>query len=160
MEARFEIFPEKKLIGKCLKMTYADNKTFELWKSFMPYRKDIKNVLSGDLFSIQIYDKNFDFNKFDANAGFEKWAAMEVRDFENIPAGMKPFILSTGQYAVFIHKGPATNGPETFRYIFNEWIPASEYMIDNRPHFEILGEKYKNDDPHSEEEIWIPVKHK
>lgn len=32
------------------------------------------------------------------------------------------------------------------------------YEIDFRPHFEILGEKYKNNDPGSEEEVWIPVR--
>ncbi len=160
MEPEFEILHGKKLVGKCLNMTYADNRTFELWKSFMPHRKEIKNKISGDLFSVQIYDKGFNFNNFDLNAAFEKWAAAEVKDFENIPDGMKTFILPPGLYAVFIHKGPAVKGPETFRYIFNEWIPASDYMIDTRPHFEILGEKYKNEDPDSEEEIWIPVKHK
>jgi AraC family transcriptional regulator len=34
----------------------------------------------------------------------------------------------------------------------------SAYDLDNRPHFEILGEKYKNESPDSEEELWIPVK--
>ena len=34
----------------------------------------------------------------------------------------------------------------------------SEYEFDNRPQFEILGEKYKNNAPDSEEEIWIPIK--
>lgn len=44
-------------------------------------------------------------------------------------------------------------------YIYGSWLPNStEYARDNRPHFEILGEKYKNNDPESEEEIWIPVK--
>ncbi|MGK2861531.1 MAG: GyrI-like domain-containing protein [Chitinophagaceae bacterium] len=47
-----------------------------------------------------------------------------------------------------------------FSYIFNTWLPPSGYDLDNRPHFEILGEKYKNDDPLSEEEIWIPIKQK
>jgi AraC family transcriptional regulator len=50
--------------------------------------------------------------------------------------------------------------PKTFQYIFGTWLPNSEYVLDNRPHFEILGEKYKNDDPTSEEEIWIPIKAK
>ena len=80
--------------------------------------------------------------------------------FENIPAGMNPFLLKGGLYAVFVHRGPASSGEKTFRYIFGIWLPASEYVIDDRPHFEILGEKYKHDDPDSEEEIWIPVKHK
>jgi AraC family transcriptional regulator len=29
-----------------------------------------------------------------------------------------------------------------------------------RPHMELLGEKYRNNDPHSEEEIWIPIEPK
>ena len=38
--------------------------------------------------------------------------------------------------------------------------PNSDYKPDDRPHFELLGAKYKNDDPDSEEEIWIPIKRK
>jgi AraC family transcriptional regulator len=30
--------------------------------------------------------------------------------------------------------------------------------LDQRPHVEVMGEKYKNNDPDSEEEIWIPIK--
>ena len=47
---------------------------------------------------------------------------------------------------------------KTFQYIFGTWMPDSGYKWDNRPQFEILGEKYKNNDPSSEEEIWIPIK--
>jgi predicted transcriptional regulator YdeE len=31
-------------------------------------------------------------------------------------------------------------------------------LPDDRPHFEVLGKNYKNNDPVSEEEIWIPVR--
>lgn len=44
-----------------------------------------------------------------------------------------------------------------FRFIA---IPSSAYEVDQRPHVEILTEKYKHNDPNSEEEIWIPVKPK
>jgi AraC family transcriptional regulator len=37
-------------------------------------------------------------------------------------------------------------------------LPNSAYALDDRAHFEVLGEKYKNNDPSSEEEIWIPIK--
>ncbi|WP_371811654.1 GyrI-like domain-containing protein [Flavobacterium sp. M31R6] len=42
--------------------------------------------------------------------------------------------------------------------MFRTWIPNSKYDLDHRPHFEILGAKYKKDDPNSEEEIWVPIK--
>ncbi|EPE83362.1 GyrI-like small molecule binding domain protein [Leptospira noguchii str. 1993005606] len=40
-------------------------------------------------------------------------------------------------------------------YIFQEWLPNSGYKL--KPHFELLGSKYKNNDPTSEEEVWIPI---
>jgi AraC family transcriptional regulator len=39
-------------------------------------------------------------------------------------------------------------------------LPNSAYELDDREHFELLGEKYKNNDPNSEEEIWIPIRPK
>ncbi|MFN9597179.1 MAG: GyrI-like domain-containing protein, partial [Bacteroidota bacterium] len=46
---------------------------------------------------------------------------------------------------------------KTFHHIFNEWIPNSEFNIDQRPHFEIMPEGYKADDPNAMEEVWIPI---
>ena len=70
---------------------------------------------------------------------------------------MECFELPGGQYAVFFYKGSSTDN-SIFKMIFDEWLPASGYEIDSRPHFEILGNKYVNEDPESEEEIWIPIK--
>ncbi|MEO6131157.1 MAG: GyrI-like domain-containing protein [Saprospiraceae bacterium] len=157
MNPRIETLSEKKLIGKRLTMTFADNKIFELWRSFMPKRKEIENNLSPELISMQIYDRSFNFTESNLHAPFEKWAAVEVSDFDFVPDGMETFVLLSGLYAVFIHKGPASEAERIFRYIFQTWLPESGYTIDARPHFEILGEKYKKDDPKSEEEVWIPV---
>jgi AraC family transcriptional regulator len=157
MLQEFKISPEKKLIGKRMTMTFSDNRTGELWRSFMTHKKEILNTLGGDLYSLQVYDPSMDFKEFDLNKPFEKWAAAEVSDFEGVPAGMETFTLPEGLYAVFHYKGAASSGADAFRYIFGQWLPDSGYHLDIRPHFEILGEKYKNDDPDSEEEIWIPV---
>ena len=151
---------EKKLVGKRMNMSLADNKTPELWKRFMMHRKEIKNNLSNDLFSLQDYHPSFDFKNFDIHATFDKWATIEVTDFNSIPDGMEPFVLPGGLYAVFHHKGDANTGPKIFGYIYGTWLPNSEYVLDNRPHFELLGEKYKNGDPNSEEDIYIPIKKK
>jgi AraC family transcriptional regulator len=160
MIPRFEILTEKKIIGKRSKMTYSNNTTFELWRSFMSRRDEIKNSLSADLFSIQVYGNNFDFTNFDLNAEFDKWAGVEVSDFNSIPEELESFTLKDGLYAVFIHIGPASEGEKTFNYIFQTWLPHSDYTIDDRPHFEILGKKYRHNVEDSEEEIWIPIKTK
>lgn len=122
----------------------------------MPQRKGITNVVGIGLYSLQIYAPAF-FKPFDPDALFEKWATVEVVDFDTIPDGMEAFTLRSGLYAVFIHKGSSTDN-RTFQYIFSTWLPDSDYILDNRPHFELLGNKYKNTDPDSEEEIWVPIK--
>jgi len=151
-----KILPEKKLVGMRAKMSLKDNTTRELWKSFMPQRKRIANAFGTDRFSLQIYPESY-FKAFNPVAEFEKWAAVEVTDFNTVPEGMATFTLPGGTYAVFYYKGNPANGPEVFRYIFMDWMPASGYTVDNRPHFEVLGERYQNGSDTSEEEIWVPV---
>jgi AraC family transcriptional regulator len=158
MTPRIVTVKEKKLIGKQLIMSFADYKVGELWKSFMPRRKEINNSLSPDLISMTVYKPTHFFN-FSLTNEFEKWATVEVSDFDNVPPEMETFILIGGLYAIFDYKGLNTDD-SIFRYIYGEWIPNSDYDLDNRPHFEILGDKYKNGDPTSEEEIWIPIKRK
>ena len=159
MDYKIETISPKKLIGKRLKMSLAENKTGALWQSFMPRRKEIDNKLNADLFSMQVYENALDyFKNFNPQTVFEKWAALEVTDFDSIPDGMESYTLSGGLYAVFSHKGDNSTANKVFEYIFATWLPESDYALDNREHFEILGEKYKNNDPDSEEEIWIPIK--
>jgi AraC family transcriptional regulator len=157
MKPRFETLNEKKLVGKRITMSLSEDKTALLWQSFMPHRKEINNRVSEELISMQVYNEQY--RPGDLNQEFEKWAAAEVTDFKDLPENMESFILKSGLYAVFSYKGLSTDN-SIFVYIFGTWLPESDFKLDNRPHFEILGEKYKNNDPGSEEEIWIPVKHK
>lgn len=159
MQPEIKNLSEKKLVGNHLQMSLVDNRTFELWNGFMPRRKEITNALGSDLFSLQLYDSNY-FKQFDPAKTFEKWALMEVSDFDSVPSKMEKFILESGLYAVFPFKGTSQQAPEMFKYILLEWLPSSEYELDNRPHFEILGEKYNREHPESEEDIWIPIKPK
>jgi len=158
MTPRIENLSDKKLIGKRLTMSLANNKTGELWQNFMPKRREITNNVSNVLISMQVY-KPTHFADFKPTNEFEKWATVEVTNFESVPTEMETFSLAGGLYVVFDYKG-SSNDPSIFQYIFGTWLPSSEYLLDDRPHFEVLGDKYKNNDPNSEEEIWIPIKPK
>lgn len=158
MQPRITTLNEKKLAGKRLTMSIADNKIGELWKSFIPRRNEIANNLTSDLISMAIYKPKY-FVDFNPTNEFEKWATIEVSDFDNIPNDIEMFRLPGGLYAVFDYKG-SSNDQRIFQYIFGSWLPNSDYNLDDRPHFEVLGDKYKNNDPVSEEEIWIPIKPK
>ena len=149
--------PAKKLIGVSLSMSFINNKTAKLWRSFMPRRKEIANNISNEMYSLQVYDENF-FSQFNPATEFKKWALVEVTDLSTIPENMETFELEGGMYAVFYYKGNPANAEQVFSYIMQQWLPQSGYVLDNRPHFEVLGDKYKNGSNESEEEIWIPVR--
>ena len=155
MEPRIEIIESKKLIGIRMRMSLSDNKTAELWRRFMPRRSELKNRTSTGFISMQNYGANWNFSP---DAQFEKWAAVEVTSFSEVPSDMEIYLLQSGKYAVFTHRGPATEAVKTMKYIFGEWLPGSTYTLDNREHFEILPEGYSPQDPQAKEEIWIPVK--
>lgn len=156
MQPQFVTIEPKKLLGICLEMSLVENRTSELWRSFMPLLKEIETRVGNHLYSLQVYDEDY-FQRFDPTREFEKWALAEVKNFSVIPDEMEPFELPGGLYAVFQHKGM---GIDIFQQIYGDWLPKSGYSIDNRPHFEIMGDKYKQGSPDSEEEIWIPVKKK
>ncbi|RMG88769.1 MAG: AraC family transcriptional regulator [Bacteroidetes bacterium] len=158
MKPEITYLEEKKLLGMRRRMSLADNQTVGLWQAFMSRRREIKNAVSADLISLQVYEPDY-FDRFVPEKVFEKWALVEVSGFEDVPEGFETFTLPGGLYAVFKYKGAAADF-RVFEYIFTEWLPASEYALDDRPHFEVLGEKYQRAEPDSEEEIWIPVRPK
>ncbi|MEO8759428.1 MAG: GyrI-like domain-containing protein [Bacteroidia bacterium] len=158
MNPEIKILAEKQLVGKKITTSFSKNNTVELWKNFMPRRKEIKNNIGEELYSMQIYPPMF-YANFNVNNTFEKWATIEVTDFNDVPVEMETFVLVGGLYAAFQYKGLNTD-TKIFENIFSSWLPNSPYAIDDRPHFEIMVEKYKNNDPNSEEEIWIPIKNK
>lgn len=157
MEPKIKTLIEKKLIGTYMEMSFIENKTFQLWSGFMPKRKTIRNTINTDLYSLEVFHEAH-FDNFDPNETFQKWAAVEVANFDFVPEDMQTLIIPSGLYAVFNHSGPVSEGYKTYHSIFTEWLPNSQYTVDDRPHFAVMDEKYKKDDPNSEEEIWIPIK--
>lgn len=156
MKPRIETINKKLLVGKRLTMSFAEYNVADLWKSFIPRRKEITNNISTDLISLVVYPPTH-FANFSPTNKFDRWATVEVSSLNNVPREMETFTLDGGLYAVFNYKGLNTDN-SIYQYIFSVWLPSSEYNLDHRPHFEVLGVRYKNNDPTSEEEIWIPIK--
>ena len=156
MQPRIIHGKEKILIGQSIVMSLLKNRTGELWRGFMPRRMEIENRVGTDYISLQVYPPNY-HTYFDPAVEFTKWALTEVSAVSHVPEAMEVVRLRGGLYAVFDYKG-ASADPRIFQYIYADWIPKSEYILDDRPHYEVLGANYKNNNPNSEEELWIPIK--
>lgn len=150
-----KLIDSKLMLGKMVRMSMANNRTRELWSSFMPERGKIVNNVDEKLYSLSVFDQGF---SGDPQLEFQKWALVEVNSAQEPPQGMQYLRVPEGLYAVFIHYGKQAEYLRTFLYIFNQWLPDSGYVTDNRPHFEVMDHRYKPMEDDSEEEIWIPVK--
>lgn len=157
---RIELQPNKTLIGMNSKMSLASDGTAALWQRFMPRRGEIGHARGPALYSVQSYSGLEVFDNFTPQTEFEKWAAIAVEDVADVPEGMQQFVLRGGNYAVFDHRGPPSEFPKSAQYIFGEWLPVSEWQIDDREHFEVLLPGWRADDPEAQEEVWIPVRAK
>lgn len=148
--------PGKTLVGIKMRMSVINNKTASLWGSFRPRLGEIKHSNITEFISLQEYDEKY-FVKFDPAREFNKWALVEVPEITDVPKGMEVFHLPSGLYAVFHYKG-LPGDPGIFQYIYGSWLPGSGYRLDNRPHFELLGPRYKNNSAESEEDLYIPIR--
>lgn len=159
MISRIETISEIKLVGMSCEMSLSNNNTGVLWGKFMPRKKEIENCIGSELYAMQVYRSPI-FKDFNSETIFDQWASVAVTDFNATPADMETHVIPSGLYAVFLHKGLASDFPKTMEYITGTWFPKSAYTWDYRPHFQVMGDKYKKDDPSSEEEIWVPIKTK
>jgi AraC family transcriptional regulator len=158
MKVEIKICPEKKLIGVNKILNFANYTVAQLWQDLRAHLSGIKNRIDTDLISLAIYPSTF-FEQFNATTPFQRWATVTVDSFEEVPHGLHTFVLQAGLYAVFYYKGSSADH-SVFNYIYQTWLPQSDYLLDDRPHFEMLGTSYKPNDANAEEEIWIPIKEK
>jgi len=156
-EPRIEHASSLRLAGLKRNISLAKNETFLLWRSFIPLKKELKELAGTELYSVEIYPADY-FMHFSPKREFEKWAAAPVTDAFQPNDQIHILEIPEGLYAVFLYKGASSEVHKMYQYIIGTWIPNSEYQLDNRPHMGIMGEKYRNDDPESEEELWVPVK--
>ena len=159
MQPKIVEIGERKLVGMKITTSFAENRTFELWSKFKPKVGEIKHRKNADFYSVQIYNGNLKFTEFTPFTIFEKWAAVEVVDFSDIPQGIDCHTLMGGKYAIFILRGLHSESLKTIQSIFTDWLPSSKFEFDFREQFEIMSDKYLgSNDANSEEEIWIPIK--
>ena len=154
MSPEIREFPGKLFAGVRRRMSLVNDRTSELWREFRSREVEIPKRVAGETYSVKVYDSSYSFANFDPSAEFEKWAAAEVSDLSD---RFEMIEVPAGKYAVFLHKGTAADAPQTFGYIFGQWLPNSGFELDLRPHFDVMPEGYDPFDPNSEEEIWIPI---
>jgi AraC family transcriptional regulator len=94
-----------------------------------------------------------------AEGEFEYVAAFEVPNDENIPADMVYREVPEYKYAVFTHHGKLDKLGETYEYIYNTWLPQSDYEVHpDKYDMEVYDERFKPDSDESAFDIYVALK--
>jgi AraC family transcriptional regulator len=92
------------------------------------------------------------------DSGFDYIAGVEVSDFSGLPRAFNRARLSEQRYAVFTHADHVSTIRRTINTIFNEWLPASGFVIADAPLFERYDERFDPLTGNGGFEIWAPIK--
>lgn len=161
MEYKIVIKEDFKVIGMEGKTSCEDAKVKipEIWKAFMPRSEEIKNRVNDKVFyGVCEYDPAMKDN-CNCCGEFTELVCVEANSLDVIPEGMVGRVIPAAKYAVFTHKGPLANLPETYNYIYGPWKKDSDYEMAEADVFEYYDERFCCcHEENSEFDIYIPIK--
>jgi len=123
------------------------------WGQFMNHVAFIKNrIVPERYYQVQFWSEQYDLG------GLYFYIGTEVSSLAGIDPQFVVKVIPEGRYLRFIHKGLANKVGYTYRYIYNKYLPETDYKLSKPFNFEFYGEKCTGPhDENSESEIFIPV---
>jgi AraC family transcriptional regulator len=80
-----------------------------------------------------------------------------VKDDSTVPDGMEYREISSQLVAVFTHIGSLETLSETYDYIYDKWLPESEYKLITADEIEWYDSRFKFGEDDSQMDIHIPI---
>lgn len=120
-----------------------------LWQN---YKAQWQGERPKSLINLQRYPTGY-HKAFNPATPYEQWAGTFNQSAIDQPSTLA---VPSGKYLKLLRRGNPNDG-RVFEYLFTQLLPAKGYTVDDRPHFEVLGENYSQMAEIAEEEIWIPI---
>lgn len=123
------------------------------WGQFTQEVNSIKNRLQPERFyQVQYWSEKQELG------GFNFFLGVEIKNMDEIQPQFVIKLLPESRYLRFIHKGLANKVGYTYKYIYNQFLPETDYKLTRPYNFEFYGEKCLGPyNPESESEIYIPI---
>ncbi len=158
MNPRFVYREAFTVAGMKCRTTMENNLIPQLWDDFMQRSDELANTIEPDnCYGICYYEEGDDAP---GNKYFSYLASIEVSATQNLPVGMESRLIPAADYAVFEHHGPLDDLQKTYKAIYGDWYPTSEYKKIGDQDFELYDQRFKFGQADSVMEIWIPIEKK
>lgn len=132
----------------------AEKEISKLWEKFNRRKQSIKNIAQENV-SYGVFRSS---DEQVQKGELTYLASLPVIVAASLPEGMIAFDVAGGEFAKFCHIGELTSLPETFDYIFQNWLPNSKYVLDGRAAFELYDHRFRGNCKESAFDIFIPIK--
>lgn len=123
------------------------------WANLISNVKQIKNRIAPEKYYQMQYwfaDQEPDFFYF--------FIAAQVKEIKDIPIQFVAKTIPKQKYLKFLHKGKSNTVGTTYQYIYDSFLPETEYRLPHFYNFEHCGKDFKGPyDDDSITEIYIPV---
>ncbi len=144
-----------KVVGMKISTTMKDNSIPQLWNDFIARMEELAEIAVPDCsLGVCLNEINADLEGSDF---FDYLACKVVKDDSIIPSGMEYREIPAQLVAVFTHFGSLESLGETYDYIYNEWLPDSEYKMAAADEVEWYDSRFKYGDTESQMDIHIPI---
>lgn len=158
MEPRFAEKNEFILVGSRKYTGNGFQVIGEAWQELKTNWDKIKRKEPNIMYGFEDYSEDFSKEPLQ----FYYMAAVEVESDIDIPDGMHIKKIPKSYYAIFTVNGNNVNGEigKAFRYIYDVWLPSSEYCLSNElcADFEYYDERWDCQSSSAQMDLYIPVK--
>ncbi|MCP4140670.1 MAG: MerR family transcriptional regulator [Chloroflexi bacterium] len=153
MQPKFINKPRFTVVGFSYVGKNKNNEIPQLWGTFNQQANKIKNMI-GEC----AYGACFSDIKWGEDGDFEYIACYEVSDASGLADNMVAREVPTYKYAVFTHRGKLDTLQDTYKYIYETWLPQSGLELVS-PHFdmELYDDRFAFDSDKSEFDIYVAI---
>ncbi len=144
-----------KVVGMKIHTSIEENRIPQLWKDFIDRMNELDKVAVPDC-SLGIC-LNESVTEYKEDSKFDYLACRVVKDDSVVPAGMGYREIPAQLVAVFTHFGSLETLSETYDYIYDKWLPGSEYKLITADEIEWYDSRFKFGEKDSQMDIHIPI---
>ncbi|MDP8203213.1 MAG: GyrI-like domain-containing protein [Candidatus Tenebribacter mawsonii] len=144
-----------KVVGIRILTTVEENRIPQLWTDFIARMDELgKNAVPDCSLGICFSDNETELLE---DSQFNYMACKVVKDDSIVPVGMEYRKISSQLVAVFTHVGSLETLGETYDYIYEKWLPGSEYELVSADEIEWYDSRFNFGEKESQMDIHIPI---
>lgn len=119
------------------------------WQRFVNEMPRIPQQKSTDTYGVV-------YNTDDAG-NMDYLSGVEVREFSQVPREFSSLRIPARKYAVFFHPEHIATIKSSWNYIWNEWLPRSQFQLADAPVLEHYDARFDPQTGAGGVELWVPL---